>query len=215
MIIVGARGFANEILEVLHQTNTISNIAFYDDVNTYPNNLLHEKFPVLNSEKEVKQYFQDKDNRFILGLGSPRLRRLMYDKFIALGGQVISTITDNATIGELGVQIGLGSNIFDHAILSTNVKLGKCSIVYYHAVLTHDVQIGEFVDVSPGATILGRSKIGNYCQIGSNATILPDVTIGNNVIVAAGAVVTENVPDNCMVAGMPAKVKKTLEPLAF
>ncbi|MCZ3393024.1 sugar O-acetyltransferase, partial [Enterococcus faecium] len=42
-------------------------------------------------------------------------------------------------------------------------------------------------------------------------TILPGVTIGNNVVVAAGAVVTKDVPDNCLVAGVPAKVIRKLD----
>ena len=42
-------------------------------------------------------------------------------------------------------------------------------------------------------------------------TILPGVTIGNNVVVAAEAVVTKDVPDNCVVGGMPAKIIKTIE----
>ncbi len=42
--------------------------------------------------------------------------------------------------------------------------------------------------------------------VGVNATILPGVTIGKNSVVSAGAVVTENVPDNCIVAGNPATI---------
>lgn len=47
--------------------------------------------------------------------------------------------------------------------------------------------------------------------IGGNVTILPGVTIGNNVVVAAGAVVTKDVPDNCVVGGVPANVIRTIE----
>ena len=54
-------------------------------------------------------------------------------------------------------------------------------------------------------------RIGNDVWIGGNVTILPGVTIGNNVVVAAGAVVTEDVPDNTWVGGVPAKVIKTIE----
>lgn len=53
--------------------------------------------------------------------------------------------------------------------------------------------------------------IGDDVWIGGNETILPGVTIGNNVVVAAGAVVTKDVPDNCVVGGMPAKIIKTIE----
>ena len=52
-------------------------------------------------------------------------------------------------------------------------------------------------------------KIGNDVWIGG--TILPGVTIGNNVVVAAGAVVTKDVPDNCVVGGVPAKIMKEIE----
>lgn len=47
--------------------------------------------------------------------------------------------------------------------------------------------------------------------IGGNVTILPGVTIGNNVVIAAGAVVTTDIPDNCVVGGVPAKKMKDIE----
>ena len=52
-------------------------------------------------------------------------------------------------------------------------------------------------------------KIGNHVWIGINATILKGVTIGDGAVVAAGAVVTRNVPERCLVGGVPAKIIKT------
>ncbi len=60
---------------------------------------------------------------------------------------------------------------------------------------------------------LGISKpvaIGNDVWISGNCTILPGVNIGNNVVVAAGAVVTKDVPDNCVVGGVPARKLKDI-----
>ena len=54
-------------------------------------------------------------------------------------------------------------------------------------------------------------KIGDDVWIGGNCTILPGVTIGNNVVIAAGAVVTKDVPDNCVVCGVPARIMKQIE----
>ncbi|SDS69205.1 sugar O-acyltransferase, sialic acid O-acetyltransferase NeuD family [Formosa sp. Hel1_31_208] len=215
MLVVGARGFANEILEVLHQMNQTDGLVFYDDINMISSGKIHDKFPVLNSFEEASAHFLREDKRFILGLGNPKLRKQMYDAFTALGGVVTSTVSTNTSIGHYGIAIGEGSNIFDRAVLSSHVSLGICTIVYYGVILTHDTQIGNFVDISPGAILLGRSSVGDYTQIGSHATILPDISIGKNVVVAAGAVVTKNVPDNCMVAGVPAEIKKTLKPLPF
>lgn len=59
-----------------------------------------------------------------------------------------------------------------------------------------------------GNTGKGRPTIGNNVELGANVTIIGKVNIGNNVTVAAGAVVVKDVPDNCVVAGVPAKVIK-------
>jgi acetyltransferase-like isoleucine patch superfamily enzyme len=59
--------------------------------------------------------------------------------------------------------------------------------------------------------VLGSILIKKNAWIGAGATILPGVTIGENSIVAAGAVVTKDVPDNCIVGGIPAKFIKTIE----
>ena len=48
--------------------------------------------------------------------------------------------------------------------------------------------------------------IEDHVWIGANATILPGVTVGYGAIVAAGAVVKNNVPPKCLVAGIPARI---------
>jgi len=57
----------------------------------------------------------------------------------------------------------------------------------------------------------GEVKIGNNVWIGDKATILGGVTIGDNVIIGAGSVVTHDIPSNSMVAGIPARVVKSLD----
>ena len=52
--------------------------------------------------------------------------------------------------------------------------------------------------------------IGDDVWIGGNVTILPGVTIGSNVVITAGAVVTRDLPDNCVAAGVPARVVRKL-----
>lgn len=212
MLIVGAGGFAKEVLETLHIRNEIENLVFFDET-IASNKKLFDLFNILTNENEVIQHFKHYDNRFTIGLGNPVLRNHMLNRFEKLGGQTTNTISSSAQIGSYDVSIGKGCNILQGAILSNSCKLGIGCIVYYNAIITHDCVIGNFVEVSPSANILGKAIIGDFSRIGSNATILPKVKIGKNVIVAAGAVVTQNVPDNCMVAGVPAQIKKELPPL--
>lgn len=57
----------------------------------------------------------------------------------------------------------------------------------------------------------GNIVIGNNCNIGNKVIIMPNVHIGNNCIVGAGAIVTKNIPDNSVVAGVPAKYVETVQ----
>lgn len=52
--------------------------------------------------------------------------------------------------------------------------------------------------------------VGDDVWFGAGVQVLPGVTIGSNVVVAAGAVVAKDVPSNCVVGGVPAKILKTL-----
>jgi serine O-acetyltransferase len=55
----------------------------------------------------------------------------------------------------------------------------------------------------------GCIEVGDNCYFGTGSIVLGPVKIGNNVIVGAGAVVTKDVPDNCTVAGVPARILAT------
>ncbi len=215
MIIVGAKGFAKEVLEIVHQFQHIDNLMFYDDVNADVSGTLFNKFPIIKTIEDASNYFKNIDNKFTIGIGSPTLRKKLYDKFTAIGGVYTSTISHSSSIGSYDVNIGLGSNVLSGVTISNNVTIGIGAILYYNSIVTHDCTIGDFVEISPGATILGRCKIGNYCQIGANSTILPDVHIGENVVIGAGAVVTKNIPNNSLVVGIPARIIKELKPLHF
>lgn len=62
---------------------------------------------------------------------------------------------------------------------------------------------------TPG--IEGTITIGDNCYISTGVTILGPINIGNNVIIGAGAVVTHDIPDNTIIAGIPAKIIKKNE----
>jgi acetyltransferase-like isoleucine patch superfamily enzyme len=85
-------------------------------------------------------------------------------------------------------------------VLGNNVHFSTC------ALICHDGSVA-MLNRAYGKTLdaLGPIEIKDNCFIGYQAIILPGVTIGANCIVAAGAVVTKDVPDNTMVAGVPAK----------
>lgn len=207
MLIIGAKGFASEVFSVLMDNNYQEEIFFYDDVNRYDKNFLYGK-QINTSINQIEFNNEIFSNHFTIGIGNPKLRKLLDEKFTLRGFELISVISNKAFISNFNVKIESGVVILPFASISPNVVIGRGAMIYYNSIITHDCIIGDYVEISPGATILGNCQIGSLTHLGSNCTILPKIKIGNNVIVAAGAVVTKDVPDNCMVAGIPAKVKK-------
>lgn len=94
------------------------------------------------------------------------------------------------------------------------LTIGKyCSISYGVKFIMDDGKhtFNQVSNYPFESNAIGEKKgitIGNDVWIGLNATILYGVKIGNGVTIAAGSVVTHDVPDYCVVAGIPAKVIK-------
>lgn len=111
-----------------------------------------------------------------------------------------------------------------------DVTIGDHTRIGIHCTVIGPVCIGNNVNLAQGITVTALNHnyenttkrideqgittkpvvIGDDVWIGANAVILPGVTIGRHVVVAAGAVVTKDVPDFSLVAGIPAKVMKEL-----
>jgi sugar O-acyltransferase (sialic acid O-acetyltransferase NeuD family) len=215
MLVIGAKGFAKEMLEIFHQNNTLNDLVFYDDVNADIEDKLYGLFTILKTPEEAIHYFNTVSKEFTIGIGNPLLRYKLAQKFIEYGGELTSVISPFAKIGFYGIEIGKGANVLTDAIITSNVKIGIGCLINKQVMVGHDVIIGDFAELTPSVNVGGHCQIGSHTIIGMNATILPKIKIGKNVVVASGAVVTKDVPDNCMVAGVPAVLKKVREPLPY
>jgi sugar O-acyltransferase (sialic acid O-acetyltransferase NeuD family) len=216
MVIVGAKGFAKEVLEIFSQRDELNNLFFFDNLSTDLPDKLYGRFPVLRTIGEVAQTFDKTgDARFTLGLGNPAYRYALNKMFVDAGGVLTSTISLHTDIGSFGTSIAAGCNILSGTVITNDVTLKIGCLVNPSCGISHDSVLGDFVQLSPGVRITGNCFIDSYTTLGTNAVVLPKVKIGKNVIVGAGAIVTKDVPDNVMVAGVPAVVKKKLQPLDF
>ena len=120
------------------------------------------------------------------------------------------------------------------ALIRDNVTIGKNAVIMMGAVINIGAVIGDGTMIDMGAVLGGRATVGKNCHvgagavlagviepasatpviveddvlIGANAVIIEGVHVGRNAVVAAGAVVVEDVPENMVVAGCPARIIK-------
>lgn len=118
-----------------------------------------------------------------------------------------------------------------HCDYGKNIHVGRRFTANYNVTILDGapVRIGDYCMVGPNTIIATTGHplsaaarrerkavsrpitIGDDVWLGGNVTVLPGVTIGSNVVVAAGAVVTKDVPDGSVVAGVPARVVRPLD----
>lgn len=204
MLIVGAGGFALETFEVLNRINSEDKYLFFDDVSKVVRTDVKSRFEVLNSIEEVLSTLGDNFS-FALGVGGPKVRKVLFEKFTKAGGVSKNIICPSVIIGSFNNYIGCGVSIMSNTVITSNVKIGDGVLVNLSCTIGHDVEIGNFTEMCPKVSISGGVKIGENVFIGTGAIILPGLILGNNSIIGAGAVVTKNVPDNKVVKGNPAK----------
>ena len=97
-------------------------------------------------------------------------------------------------------------------IAASDITIGKNSTLAYRTLLTTNANpnapYNELCKIYP--PIHKEIRIGDNVWVGAGVIVLPGCRIGNNSVIAAGSVVCSDIPDNCMAAGVPAKVKKRL-----
>ncbi len=211
MIIVGAKGFAKEILQVISVDMGIEddNIVFFDNVSNDLPEKIYNRFNILKNIDQVKDYVEVTGNKeFVLGIGNPKHRETLYDKFTNLGLKPITVIANSVEKGSFDVVIKEGVSIMSGTIITNSITIGRGCLINLNCTIGHDCEIEDFVEISPNVNVSGRCRIGRNSNIGTNAIIIPDVTIGKNVVVGAGTLVLKDVPDNATIVGVPGKIIK-------
>lgn len=204
MLIFGAKGFAKEVLEILHVNGLPKRLAFYDDVTPGLPNLLYDQFPILRNEGQCRDWLS-KIPEFCIGTGQPAVREMFFSRGRDWGGRPVSIISRDARVGHYDNQIGEGVVICAGVNLTNSVTIGEGALINLNCTIGHDSVIGPYTELNPLVAVSGGVVTGRCCSIGTGATLLPKIVLGDKVIVGAGAVVTKSVNAGLTLVGVPAR----------
>ncbi len=112
-------------------------------------------------------------------------------------------------------EIGSGCIVSACCMVASEVRVDRLCWLGRGATVGHDGAIGECVFLGPGANLVSAIQIGRGANVGIGANVLEFCSLGEQCVVAGGALVRKDVEALNLVAGVPAVVKKTLEPKAF
>lgn len=188
---------SKEYLGLCAYINGLSNIHLEDETAI---EFHDEGFLVLGTERSSFRGWAGRNSLFFRRGG-----KLSIHGYNEIGRGSLVWILEGGSIKLRGNSYMAGCN---KIIAKENIDIGRdCSIAWGVTITDHDFHKTYLDGIEQPETL--PVKICDGAWIGMNATILKGVTVGQRSIVAAGAVVTRDVPANCMVAGVPAKVVKT------
>ena len=206
-VIFGAGTYGQVYLAYLQEAG-VEVVGFIDDDPTIQGSLVGG-IPVIGNHESLKDLKQQYNlEAFYCPLGNNQLRvkfmEMAKDAGFALPNYIHPSVvlSPHVIIGE-GVYILLGTHIMPHTLIKDYVMISMGVNVAHHVILEKGVFLSTGCNF--GASIVAREKA--YCGISS--TIMTGIhELGKNCLIGAGAVVIHDVPDNAVMAGVPAKCLK-------
>jgi len=203
---MGAGGHAKVLVDILQLRSEYRIIGLLDENrNLWGSTLLG--VPILGGDDLLPQIRQQCENAFV-GLGSigrGHMRKQLFEMIVRQGFSMPSAIHPTACVAR-SAKIGRGVSIMAGAIVNACALVGDNVIINSAAIIEHDCVIEDHVHVAPGARLAGNAVVGCETHIGIGATVLEGRRIGSSSIIGGGAVVTKDMPDRVVAAGVPARI---------
>jgi sugar O-acyltransferase (sialic acid O-acetyltransferase NeuD family) len=204
LVIIGAGGFAREVLDVVEAINrerpTWDVVGFVDDGDPDEDLLEARGHQLLGGSDHLERL----DAAFVIGIGDPATRRRLDERASSAGLLPATVVHPQATMASL-VDLGPGSVVTAGVRMTTNISTGRHVHLNLNTTVGHDCVLGDYVTVNPGVNISGSCVIGDGVMLGTGAAVIQGLTIGAGATVGAGAVAVKDVPPGVTAVGIPAR----------
>lgn len=204
IIIFGATGLGKVALDIFHSRGMMA-YCFLDDDETIHNQEISDVIVMGSTTDDgFLKYIGKKCNAFVAV--EDRTQREDIVEMLKSRRKVmpLNAIHDLAHISE-AAHFGHGNFINGGAIVNTGAEIMNHCIVHSQAVIEYEAKLNDFAQVGTGAIVGPKAQIGEGALIGAGAVIATGIKIGKGAQVAPGAVVLQDVDEEAIVFGNPAK----------
>lgn len=195
--------YISEVIEICESTS-LTDITLIDNTGA-------EKRKSIDGYKIVQLsslHNSEHEKPYVICLHTPNWKEIIIHECASLFFTPCSVTHKAATISKRAAISQKGVVIASNVVVGSHSTIADFVLINRGALIGHNVQVDKLATIESGVILGGFCHVGEKSYIGMGATIFPKVIVGSNCVVAAGAVVREDVGDNCMVAGVPAQIKK-------
>ena len=205
LVIWGASGHAKVVADIVRLQGEHEIHGFLDDQDPAAEGRAFCGSRVLGGRERLDELHAQGVSHVLFGFGDGAARLRLAALVRERGFALARAIHPRAVVAGDAV-VGAGSVIAAGAVIGPATTLGENVIVNTLAGVDHDCAIGDGAHVCPGARLGGWVEVGERAWIGIGATVRDRARVGAGTIVGAGAVVIEDLPDDVVAYGVPARV---------
>jgi sugar O-acyltransferase (sialic acid O-acetyltransferase NeuD family) len=203
LIIVGAGAFARELYHFLPQSFPAGTVKLKGFLSDNRHDL--EKFnipePIL---ADPEAYTPESSDRFLLAIGEIGPRRRIAEALKSRGAIFLTMIHPRAYVAA-NAAMGEGCIVYPFATVMNDARLEDFVMLNIYSSAGHDTQIGKYCNLSPYSTMNGFSVLEEEVFLGTHASVLAYHRVGKGSKVSANSVVTQDVPPQTLVFGVPGR----------
>ncbi|MEW6078979.1 MAG: NeuD/PglB/VioB family sugar acetyltransferase [Thermodesulfobacteriota bacterium] len=154
--------------------------------------------------EEIRELLKDERRAVIIGVSDNHLKMELFNLLAPLA-EIDNAIHPAGVISSLAT-VGRGVIINAGAVIQPFAAIGNGVMVHAGVIVEHDNRIADFVNLAPGVTLAGGVSVGQGATIYSGTVVAPNVSIGAGTVVGAGSLVLQDLPDNIVAYGSPARI---------
>lgn len=205
LVVLGAGGFARNVLDVVEAMNQIRPgyhvLGVLDRAGPLSAQLTRRGIRLLGGDDVLDHL----DAQYLIAMADPDARRRLDDRATGRQREAAIAVHPAATVSR-HTALGPGAVITAGVRIASDVLVGRHVHLNLNVTVGHDVRLDDYVTLHPQAAISGSVILEDGVTVGSAAVVLPGVRVGCGSTVGAGAVVTADVPAGVTVVGAPARV---------
>jgi len=207
---VGSGELSDRLIYYFEDTGFGRVVGMFDDFEAVGE--IKNDRPILGRAEEIPAAFRKGGFDAVAIAVGYKHRRFRKEVYAALKRQEIpiATFVHPSSHVEKSALLQEGSIVLVDCTIDMHARVGENAFLASRCFIAHHVEIGSHTYCGPAVNLAGNAEIGECCFLGINTTCVDGICVGRNVQTAAGSVVTKDVPDHSLIAGVPAVVKKTL-----
>ena len=206
LFVIGSSGHASTVLEAIELKGEYRVLGLLDSFE--PKGREKHGYPLIGAAEEAAELAKAYAcTSFFIAIGDNWKRWEMASKLMkSMPGIEFANAVHPSVLISKTARVACGCFLMAGAIICANARIGEGCIVNTGSTVNHDCKLADYSSLSAGVHLGGACAIGIRSSVGLGSTVREKRVIGRDTVIGAGAVVLDDMPDEVVAYGVPAKV---------